>query len=86
MAQDRTLEDSSPKSFVVVWMMPHFPPLLENKLGIFVMLTILFGQFCKLYLFLNEAIFREFQKDQSGTITKAEANWKKIRSTEATKL
>nr|MEC9418652.1 YHS domain-containing (seleno)protein [Pseudomonadota bacterium] len=40
----------------------------------------------KLYLFLNEAIFREFQKDQSGTITKAEANWKKIRSTEATKL
>ena len=40
----------------------------------------------KLYLFLNEAIFREFQKDQSGTIAKAEANWKKIRSTEATKL
>lgn len=40
----------------------------------------------KLYLFLNEAIFREFQKDQSGTIANAEANWKKIRSTEATKL
>jgi YHS domain-containing protein len=40
----------------------------------------------KLYLFLNEDIFREFQKDQAGTIAKAAANWKKIRSTAATEL
>ncbi len=40
----------------------------------------------KLYLFLNEEIFRMFQKDESGTIAKAAANWKKIRSTAATKL
>lgn len=40
----------------------------------------------KLYLFLNEEIFREFQKDPAGTIAKAEANWKKIRSTAATEL
>lgn len=33
----------------------------------------------KLYLFLNEEIFREFQKDQTGTIAKAAANWQKIR-------
>ena len=40
----------------------------------------------KLYLFLNEEIFRMFQKDQAGTIAKAEANWKKIRSVGATAL
>ncbi|MEM8976263.1 MAG: YHS domain-containing (seleno)protein [Pseudomonadota bacterium] len=40
----------------------------------------------KLYVFLNEEIFRMFQKDQTGTIAKAAANWKKIRSTAATKL
>lgn len=40
----------------------------------------------KLYVFLNEAIFREFQKDRAGTIAKAEDNWKKIRSQAATTL
>ena len=40
----------------------------------------------KLYLFLNEEIFRMFQKDKAGTIAKAAANWKKIRSTAATAL
>ena len=40
----------------------------------------------KLYLFLNEEIFRMFQKDETGTIAKAAANWKKIRSTAATEL
>ncbi|WP_417689826.1 YHS domain-containing (seleno)protein [Roseibium sp.] len=40
----------------------------------------------KLYLFLNEAIFHEFQKDQAGTISKAAANWKKIRSVAAAEL
>lgn len=35
----------------------------------------------KLYVFLNEAIFNEFQKDRKGTIDKAERNWRKIRST-----
>ena len=40
----------------------------------------------KLYLFLNEEIFRMFQKDQAGTIAKAAANWKKIRSVAATAL
>lgn len=32
----------------------------------------------KLYVFLNEQIFGEFQKDRAGTIAKAEVNWKKI--------
>lgn len=40
----------------------------------------------KLYVFLNESIFREFQKDRSGTIRKAAANWKEIRTTRATEL
>ena len=40
----------------------------------------------KLYVFLNEAIFHEFQKDRAGTIAKAEANWEKIRHTAATAL
>ena len=40
----------------------------------------------KLYVFLNEAIFNEFKKDQAGTISKAETNWKKIKHTAATDL
>ncbi|UTW44167.1 YHS domain-containing protein [bacterium SCSIO 12696] len=40
----------------------------------------------KLYLFLNEEIYNAFQKDRKGTIKKAKANWKKIRSTAATDL
>ena len=32
----------------------------------------------KLYLFLNEEIFRMYQKDKNGTIKKADAQWKKI--------
>ncbi|MCV0427798.1 MAG: hypothetical protein K5905_20265 [Roseibium sp.] len=40
----------------------------------------------RLYLFLNEAIFREFQKDEAGTIAKAKENWKKIRATAASDL
>lgn len=34
----------------------------------------------KLYVFLNETIFNEFQKDRKGTIRKAEANWRKIQN------
>lgn len=40
----------------------------------------------KLYLFLNEEIFRAFQKDEAGTIAKADENWKKIRTTAAKDL
>ena len=40
----------------------------------------------KLYVFLNEDIYREFDKDRSGTISKASKNWKKIRTTAATEL
>ncbi|MGH1417957.1 MAG: YHS domain-containing (seleno)protein [Hyphomicrobiaceae bacterium] len=40
----------------------------------------------KLYLFLNEEIFRMFQKDKSGTISKADVNWKKIRTVAAKDL
>lgn len=40
----------------------------------------------KLYVFLNEDILRAFQKDQAGTIAKAETNWKKIRSVAAVEL
>ncbi len=40
----------------------------------------------KLYLFLNEQIFRMFQKDKAGPISKAAANWKKIRTVAATDL
>ena len=40
----------------------------------------------KLYVFLNEDILRAFQKDQAGTIAKAETNWKKIRSVAAAEL
>ena len=32
----------------------------------------------KLYVFLNEEIFRMYQKDKAGTIAKAEKNWAKI--------
>lgn len=35
----------------------------------------------KLYVFLNRAIFDEFNKDRQGTISKAATNWKEIRST-----
>lgn len=40
----------------------------------------------KLYVFLNEAVFKEFQKDKAGTIAKAEANWSKIQHTAAASL
>lgn len=32
----------------------------------------------KLYVFLNEDIYRMFQKDKAGTIAKARSQWKKI--------
>ena len=35
----------------------------------------------KLYVFLNEQIFDAFNKDRTGTISKAEANWPTIRGT-----
>ena len=35
----------------------------------------------KLYVFLNEEIFKAFNKDRSGTIAKAAMNWPTIRST-----
>ena len=40
----------------------------------------------KLYVFLNEAIFNEFQKDREGTIAKARSTWRKIEHTAATAL
>lgn len=40
----------------------------------------------KLYVFLNEEIFRMFQKDRSGTIAKAAKNWPEIEHTAATEL
>jgi len=40
----------------------------------------------KLYVFLNEEIFRSYQKDKAGTIAKAETNWNKIRHTAALDL
>lgn len=40
----------------------------------------------KLYVFLNEEIFKLFNKDRAGTIAKAEKNWPKIRNTAATRL
>lgn len=40
----------------------------------------------KLYVFLNETVLKEFQKDPEGTITKANQNWKKIQHTAATRL
>ena len=40
----------------------------------------------KLYVFLNEDIFRMYQKDKDGVIAKAEKNWAKIRETAARDL
>ena len=40
----------------------------------------------KLYVFLNEDILKAFQKDQVGTIKKADTNWKEIRSVAAASL
>ena len=40
----------------------------------------------ELYVFLNEEIFKLYQKDQAGTISNAEAQWKKIQHTAATDL
>ncbi len=40
----------------------------------------------KLYVFLNEEIYRAFDKDRAGTIAKAAKNWKRIRTTPATAL
>lgn len=40
----------------------------------------------KLYVFLNEEIFKLFNKDRAGTIAKAEKNWAKIKHTAATDL
>ena len=40
----------------------------------------------KLYVFLNEEIFRSYQKDPDGVIAKAAENWKQIRSIKATEL
>ncbi|MEQ8710756.1 MAG: YHS domain-containing (seleno)protein [Rhodospirillales bacterium] len=40
----------------------------------------------KLYVFLNEEIYKAFQQDRAGVIAKAEQNWKKIRHTAARDL
>ncbi len=40
----------------------------------------------KLYVFLNEEIYRAFDKDRKGTIRKAANNWKRIRHTAAAEL
>lgn len=40
----------------------------------------------KLYVFLNEEIFRNYQKDPDGVIAKAAKNWTKIRAVKATEL
>lgn len=40
----------------------------------------------KLYVFLNEEIYKEYIKDRKGTIRKAEKNWEKIRHTAAVEL
>ena len=40
----------------------------------------------KLYVFLNEHIYKEYLKDRKGTIRKAEKSWKKIRHTAAAEL
>lgn len=40
----------------------------------------------KLYVFLNEDIFKMFQKDKAGTIAKAKAQWAKIQHTAAKEL
>jgi len=40
----------------------------------------------KLYVFLSEDIFKAYQKDRSGTISKAEKQWKKIEHKAASSL
>ncbi|AAV96211.1 YHS domain-containing protein [Ruegeria pomeroyi] len=40
----------------------------------------------KLYVFLNEEIYKMFEKDKAGTISKAAANWTKIEHTAAKDL
>lgn len=40
----------------------------------------------KLYVFLNEEIYRAFDKDRKGTIKKAEKNWQRIEHIAATEL
>lgn len=40
----------------------------------------------KLYLFLNEAIFRMYQKDEVGTLKKAHAKWSDIKHVAASDL
>lgn len=40
----------------------------------------------KLYVFLNEDIYKLYLKDTKGTINKAEKQWKKIKHTAATSL
>lgn len=40
----------------------------------------------KLYLFLNEGVYREFLKDKAGTIKVANTQWKKIKHTAAVEL
>jgi YHS domain-containing protein len=40
----------------------------------------------KLYVFLNEDIYKEYLKDPKGTIRKAEKSWKKIRHTAVVNL
>ncbi len=40
----------------------------------------------KLYVFLNEAVLKEFNKDPDGTIAKANQNWSKIQHKAAVSL
>lgn len=40
----------------------------------------------KLYVFLNEEIYRAFDKDRKGTIKKAAKNWQRIQHVAATEL
>lgn len=40
----------------------------------------------KLYVFLNEPIFRMFQQDRAGTIAKAAGNWPHIEHVTASEL
>ena len=40
----------------------------------------------ELFVFLNEDIFKLYQKDTAGTISKADDQWKKIQHTAAAKL
>ena len=40
----------------------------------------------KLYVFLNEEIYRAFDKDRTGAIRKAEKNWKRIQHVAAIEL